>query len=140
MLEINWGWFIVQVANFLILLVLLNRFLFKPLLNLFRERDERTTGSLKKAKEMEKEREDLFRQIEAKLSEARDKSKELFEGYSKEGIALQKSSVETATEQSYEMNKKARENLESEVVKVKDKLRSEVEAFSSSIVEKMIGV
>ncbi len=49
MLDIN-KWFFVQLANFLLLLIILNIILFKPFLRLFKEREDNTKGALDSAK------------------------------------------------------------------------------------------
>ncbi len=138
MLELN-KWFFAQLINFLVLLILLNYILFRPLLRLFKERDERINGSLNKARAVDKEREDLLQEMDAKLSDARNKAKTEFEESSKEGLARQRSYIDEATRQAVEINKKAKEDIEAEVKKAKETLRSEVESFSRIIVEKMIG-
>ena len=139
MLEIN-ELFFVQLANFLILFILLNYILFKPLLRLFKERDDRTKGFLEKAKTIGKDREDISSQIDAKLAEARNKAKTIFEELSKEGLSSQKESLDLARKDAAEINKKAKEHLEAETKKARESLRKDVEAFSKKIVEKMVGV
>lgn len=139
MLELN-KWFFVQLVNFLILIVLLNYILFRPLLRLFKERKEHIDGSLDSAKAMDKEKEALLHQIATKLSETRDKAKTIFEELRKEGLSIQKESMDTVAKQAAEINRKAREDLEAEAKKVRESLRKEVEAFSENIVEKMVGV
>ena len=49
MLDISPLWFTVQLAQFLFLLVFLNKVLFQPLLKLFKEREDNTSGALEKA-------------------------------------------------------------------------------------------
>jgi F-type H+-transporting ATPase subunit b len=139
MLDIQPLWFAVQLANFLILLYLLNRILFRPLLNLFREREERTKGSLENAKGMDSERDGLLEEIEKKLSGARNRAREVFEGISREGLEEQKKFVEEATDEAAKIAQQAGAKLRVEAQKVKETLRSEVESFSKTIVEKMIG-
>ena len=137
MLNIEW-WFFVQLANFLLLLVLLNYILFRPVLNIFKERDDQTKGSLDSAKTMDSERESLSGRIDSRLAETKDSAKKIFEELSKEGLAVQKQSMESATNQAVEINRKAREDLEADAKNVRDSLRKEVEGFSKKIVEKMV--
>jgi len=137
MLNIEW-WFFVQLANFLLLLVLLNYILFRPVLNIFKERDDQTKGSLDSAKTMDSERESLSGRIDSRLAETKDSAKKIFEELSKEGLAIQKQSMESATNQAVEINRKAREDLEADAKNVRDSLRKEVEGFSKKIVEKMV--
>lgn len=138
MLELN-KWFFVQLANFLILLFLLNRILFKPLLCRLTQRSDHIKNSLNSARAMEEEKEARMQEIEKKISDARNKAKAIFEEFTKEGQEIQKESIGVAQKEAAEMNRKARESLEAEVERVKESLRVETENFSRMIVEKLVG-
>ena len=138
MLEVN-GWFFVQLANFLILLFLLNAILFKPLMKLFKERDDNTKGALDSANAMDREKDVVLAQIDEKLSGGRTEARSIFENLSNEGLELQKSSVQSAQNESIEINKKARAELEAATDKARNALKSDIETFSKQIVEKLVG-
>jgi F-type H+-transporting ATPase subunit b len=138
MLEVN-GWFFVQLANFLILLFLLNTILFKPILKLFKERDDNTKGALESANGMDREKDDVLAKIEEKLSGARTEASSIFENLSNEGLEVQKSSVQSAQQESIEINKKAKAELETATNTARNALKSDIEAFSKQIVEKLVG-
>ncbi|NOZ69681.1 MAG: ATP synthase F0 subunit B [Deferribacteres bacterium] len=138
MLELN-IWFFVQLANFLILLYVLNIILFRPFMQLFRERKEGTEGALEKAKAMEKEKEEIMAQIDAKLADARAQAKKIFEDLSKEGMDIQRSTIESAQNEAVEINRKAKAELEAATEKARAALKADVEAFSKQIVEKLVG-
>ena len=138
MLEVN-GWFFVQLANFLILLFLLNTILFKPLMKLFKEREDNTKGALDSANDMDREKDDVLAQIEEKLSGARTEARSIFENLSNEGLAVQKKAVQSAQNESVEINKKARAELETATDTARNALKSDIEAFSKQIVEKLVG-
>jgi len=140
MLKIEPFWLGVQFVNFIVLLILLNYILFRPLLRLFTERKGHIEGSLESAKNMDKEKELLLEQIGTKLSEARNKAKTIFEELSKEGLDIQKEFVNVAKKDAAERNRKAKEDIEAETKKARELLRKEVETFSKKIVEKMVGV
>ena len=139
MLDIIPKWLLVQFVGFMFLFVALNHILFKPMLKLFKERDNNINGSLEKAKSMDKEKDDVLTQIETGLSETRDKAKTIYNDLSKAGLTVQKQSMDSATNKAIEINRQAREELEAEAKKVRDTLRNEVENFSQQIVDKMVG-
>ncbi len=138
MLELN-KWFFVQLANFLILLYVLNVILFRPFMQLFRERKEGTEGALEKARAMEKEKEEIVARIDAKLADARAQAKKIFEDLSKEGMDIQRSTIESAQNEAVEINRKAKAELEAATEKARAALKADVEAFSKQIVEKLVG-
>jgi F-type H+-transporting ATPase subunit b len=137
MLELN-KWFFAQLANFLLLLIILNIILFKPLLRIFKERDEGINGALNKAKSMDKEKDSIMAQIDAKLSEGRTKAKTTFEELSKQGLEVQKQALTAAQNEAAVLNNNAKAELESAVEKARASLKSDVEAFSKQIVEKLV--
>ena len=137
MLELN-KWFFAQLANFLLLLIILNIILFKPLLRLFKERDAGINGALDSAKSMDREKDGIMAQIDAKLAEGRTGAKTIFEELSKQGMDVQKQALTAAQNEAIEINKKAKEELESAVEKARVSLRSDVESFSKQIVEKLV--
>ncbi|MBI4653513.1 MAG: F0F1 ATP synthase subunit B [Nitrospirae bacterium] len=138
MLEFN-KWFFVQLINFLLLIVLLNNILFKPLLRLFKERQEKTKGDLDGAKAMDKEKEDLLNKINAQLVEARNGARATTEYLKKEGLNVQKELIDAAQKDAAGIGRQAQEKLNAEVRKTKEALRKEVEDLSNKIVEKLVG-
>ncbi|OGW57312.1 MAG: hypothetical protein A2Z09_06400 [Nitrospirae bacterium RBG_16_43_8] len=138
MLEVN-KWFFVHLINFIVLIVILNYILFKPLLCLLTRRNDHIKDSLNSAQLMNKEKETQLHQIEAKLIEARNKAKTIFEELSKEGLTKQKEQTDLAQKDTVEIVRKAKEDLEKETLRAKESLRKEVETFSKMIVEKMVG-
>ena len=70
MIELNWTFF-VQIVNFLVLMFILNRLLYKPVLKVLDERDERIVGGQQKAKQLTEDRDALFQEYEQKLYAAK---------------------------------------------------------------------
>ncbi|MBI5050904.1 MAG: F0F1 ATP synthase subunit B [Nitrospirae bacterium] len=138
MLELN-NWFFVQLINFLLLLVLLNYILFKPLLRLFKEREGRIKGALGDAKTMSGEKDDILSRINTRLFEARNQAKAVLAGFKKEGINIQKGLADTAQKEAAGMTAKAQSEINAEVKKARESLRKDVETISKQIVEKMVG-
>lgn len=138
MLDIN-AWFFAQLANFFLLFIFLNAILFKPVLELFRQRDEKTKGALESAKELDKQKDGVLAQIDMKLSDARVRAREISEGLSKEGADIQKETLDSAQKESMEINRKAKEDIRAAAEKARAALKSDVEAFSKHIVDKLVG-
>ena len=62
---INWFTVLAQIINFLILIYLLKRFLFKPILGAMAEREKKMVDALNRAKEAEEKAKDKARELEA---------------------------------------------------------------------------
>ncbi|MEW6600833.1 MAG: ATP synthase F0 subunit B [Nitrospirota bacterium] len=138
MLDVN-SWFFAQLANFILLLIILNSLLYKPFLRLFEKRDENTKGALEKAKALDSEKDALLAQMEEKLAEARGKARASFEALSKEGADMQRSAMDAAQKEAVEINRKAKTDLEAATEKARASLKSDVEAFAKQIVQKLVG-
>jgi F-type H+-transporting ATPase subunit b len=138
MLNIEIKWLIILAINFLALLFILNLILFKPLLKLFKEREDLVKGSLNAAKDMGAKREEGITRLNRELSEARGKAKETFEALKAEGLNKNKEVLGAAETEVSAMLDKARAEVKAEAEKARKALRADVEKFSDEIVRKLV--
>lgn len=87
---------IYQIIGFFVLLFILSKFLFKPLMKVMEERDRQTAGTLKVAAEIEKEIAEGRLAYEKKLQAARIKGGEVRAKLKEEALAEEKKLLETA--------------------------------------------
>jgi len=140
MLDIYPVWLLVMAINFFVLLILLNAILFKPLLKIFKERDDTVKNSIDAANDMNKKREDSLAQMKQELAEARDKAKEIFESLKNEGLGKYKETTSAAEAETATILEKARAEVRAEAEKARSTLKAEVEKFSDEIVRKLVNV
>jgi F-type H+-transporting ATPase subunit b len=138
MLDIHLKWLLLLTVNFLGLIYILNILLFKPLLKVFKEREDTVKSSLDAAKEMSDRKDEGLVRMQQELAEARHKAKEVFETMKSEGSQRQKEALSGAEARAAEMLQAAREDLRKEVEKARQALRSDVEKFSDEIVRKLV--
>jgi len=139
MLDINM-WFFVLVLNFLALLFILNIVLFKPLLKIFKEREDIVKGSLDAAKDMANRGEESIARLNKELAETRNKAKDVFEALKAEGLQNQKEVLSKAEAEASKVLEKAKADLKAEAEKARTTLRADVDKFSDEIVRKLVGV
>lgn len=139
MLKFELVWFLVLLANFLVLLFIMNQILFKPLLKLFNERDKAISGSLEEARDMEIERETELDNLMKEFSRGKSDAREKFEAFKQEGLDRQKQMLEKAQQEAVGILDSARAELRAESEKAREKLRSDVQRFSDEIVTKLVG-
>ena len=72
MLDINWGTLLLQIANFLVMVFILWRFLFKPVVKILDERSKKVTSALEEAERKEREANEMRTEYEEKLAETQD--------------------------------------------------------------------
>jgi len=113
-MEMDWFTFIAQIVNFLILVVLLRAFLYRPVLRVMDKRQETIDGQLQQAREerrlAEEEKESLLREREV-LEKGR---KEILDNARKEAEEKKKEMIESERAHVEELREKWRENLDRE--------------------------
>jgi F-type H+-transporting ATPase subunit b len=139
MLEFN-NWFFVLFLNFIILLFILNAILFKPLLQIFKEREDSVKGDLDAAKDMREKSEEGIARLNRELSESRGKAKEIFEALKAEGLSKQREVLSATEAEAIATLDKARTEIKSDAEKARQSLRADVDKFSDEIVRKLVSV
>jgi F-type H+-transporting ATPase subunit b len=139
MLEFHGVWFLVLLANFLILVWILNLILFRPLTKVFSERDQAISGSLTEARDMEIERETALDTLKREFAHASAKAKQEFEALRQAGLDKQKDLFTAASGEAAGILEKARGELHAEAEKARASLKADVQRFSDEIVSKLVG-
>ena len=137
MLEFN-QWFFVLLANFLILLFVLNIILFQPIAKIIKERQLATTGALEEAKALTGKKEDAIAAMNAELLTAKTMAKAAFDRLKEQGQAVQKDMLSAAEAQAVELIGQARKELQAEAEKARAALKSDIEKFSEEIARKLV--
>ncbi len=137
MLEFN-QWFFVLLANFLVLLFVLNLIFFQPLLKIMKERQSATAGALDEAKRMMARKEEAVVKMSAELSAAKNMAKAAFDALKEQGQAVQKDALSKAEAHAAAMIEQARRELRDEADKARTALKADIEKFSEEIVRKLV--
>ncbi|HIJ60259.1 MAG TPA: hypothetical protein HPP56_06550 [Nitrospirae bacterium] len=137
MLEFN-SWYFVLLANFLILLVVLNSILFRPLKKILKEREGTINGMLNEAKSMIDKKDSMLKEFKAQQMEAKVKAKTIYEALRQEGLKTQKETVSKAEAEAVEMIEKARKELQAECERAKASLKADLEKLSTEIMNKLV--
>jgi F-type H+-transporting ATPase subunit b len=138
MISVDFTLFI-QMANFIVLIFIMNFILYKPIRNILIERKKKIQGYKEDIDTRQRDAAESEQTFQAKISEARMKGLEKKEGFKQAGQEEEKHLIS-------EINQKAQANLEAVCAQIaKDaedarrKLKAEVKAFSSAIAEKILG-
>ncbi len=139
MVSISFPILAIQIANFLVLIFLLNILLYKPIRGILRQRKEKLQA--------------LEGNISSTTNQAEEKNKAYSEGLKNariKGQTMKESLVKTATDEEQtivaKINSKAKEDLDAvrtQIAKDTDTVRAElgkqVEVFASAITNKILG-
>jgi F-type H+-transporting ATPase subunit b len=116
-----------QVLNFLLLLYLLNRFVFKPLLlPVLEERRKRIEQGLKDAEQAKRDRELAKAEREAALDEARKEAQAMIARATKIAEDSRAETVAQARAEAERVTQRAREEIEAEKDRAVNEIRAQV--------------
>ncbi len=129
---------IAQILNFLVLLAILAKFAYKPLLNVMEERRNRIANDLDSAEQTRLQAEQLKAEYEKMIADARSEATAIVERATKVAQNLHDDLVEQARVEKEEMIASAKEQIEAEKKQAMLDIRSEVIALSTVIAGKII--
>jgi len=130
--------FIFQMVIFFALFYFLNRFLFRPILEVLEERRKKTEGKLKEARATDEEVEKGINDYERRLKETALKAQEEFAAARKEAVERGKAAVEKARLEADEEMKEAVGELNKTKEATFQRLREQVPGISKEIAEKIL--
>ena len=138
MIELD-GTLVLQFVNFMILMVVLNALLFKPLRAALKARKETIEGSRAKVQDIDEQVQAQIARYEAQLQDARQQG-------GQERSALRKTGQEEEVRILGEANRSAAERLQTITAQIQDEansarqaLRGETEALAKEIAGKVLG-
>jgi F-type H+-transporting ATPase subunit b len=138
MVKVDWTIF-VQIANFLVLIFILNFVLYKPIRNILRQRKAKMEGLADRINSTTKEAEDKNQAFTDGIKNARAKGQK-----EKEAMVLKASEEERSILD--DINTKARADLEAvkaqitkDAGEVQQELEKEIDTFATTITQKILG-
>jgi F-type H+-transporting ATPase subunit b len=137
-LGINLPLLVVFIINFIVLLILLRLFLYKPVLKMLDERARRTKEAMELAEATKKEYEQARIEVQKQIDQGRQEAQAIITKALQTGERLREESREEATKQAQAIIERTRAELESEREKLVDGLRKEFVEIAISAAEKVI--
>lgn len=137
MIDFNYT-LLIQFINFLILLILLNIFLFKPVLKTLNKREGAIGSNFEKAKRLKEDVEKLQKQYEEKVLELKrpiiqEKDSTITEAHNTSMRIIEKAREELSEELS-----RIKRQIQEDQKKVFESLKMEVDRLSSEAAEKIL--
>ena len=130
---------IIQIIIFLVLMMVLNRVLFRPMLALLEERKKRTEGRREQALVAEDQAKEMWEDYQAKLAEARAKAESVRIELVRQGEAERQRLTDEASEEAKKTVEELKAQVQQQAVKAKEALAAEVDALSKMMAEKILG-
>jgi len=127
-----------QVINFLLLLYLLNRFLFKPVLARLDERSEKIAKGLEDAEVAARDRELARAEREAAVSEARKEAADMLARANKIADDTRKEILDQARSEAEKISNRAREEIIAEKDRAMAEIRGQVAELALAAAGKLV--
>lgn len=137
-LGIEWQSLLFQAINFLILLFVLKKFVYTPVINLLEKRKKQVDESVTKAEEIEKRFEDTAREREDIIKEARHEGHGLREQALQDADKLREQKVQETKKEIEGLLEKARAQITEEKEQALSSVRKEAAALVILASEKVL--
>ena len=135
----NTGDVVATVLIFLILMILLKKFAWGPLMGIMQEREELVAKDIDAAEKARKETQAILEEQKALLKEARTEAQSIIEGAKKQGDATREEIVNAARAEADRIKESAARDIEAEKEKAIAAVREEVVSLSVLAASKVLG-
>ena len=130
---------IIQIANFLILLFLLNIFLFKPIRGILAKRNEEENGLQSSIDDYQARADQNEKGVEEGKVQARKEGVKEKDGLKGQGMEKEQGILRDAMSAAEEKIGNARKDVDAKMADVRKSLEDQVAVFSNELAEKILG-
>ncbi len=130
---------ILVIVNFIILLIIMKKLLYKPLMDFIQKRESQIRGDLKGAKENKDRSEKILKEQKELLIKAKEEAKDIREEAKKIAKIQGEQILHNAAEQRDVITQEAQEMIDVEVNKAKESIQSQIGDFVIELTDKIIG-
>lgn len=135
---LDWTLVLAQVVNFLIIYIILKKFLYKPLLKVIKKREDLVKESIDKADESRKALEKAEQEEKKIISAAQKTASEIVSDAKSQSEDIVKKAEDKAKKQTDKMLQDAKEQIELETVQAQAKLQKYVTQLSMGILKQSV--
>ena len=129
---------IAQLLNLFITVLVMKKFLFKPIRNILQKRKEMADAEIADATKAKEEAESLKSEYEASMKTARDKANEIVANAQKAATQQSEDIIKEANAQAISIKSKAEKDIEQERRKAVNEIKDEIGDMAMEIAGKVI--
>lgn len=127
-----------QIVNFTIMLIILTKFLYKPILKALRDRKAKIEEGLKYAEKMRLAEEKLVKKQEEIEEEARQKAGKILEAAKTDALALKAEILESGKKEVVEMKHRHEKELDNRMAELTDEISAKTVDIASEMVKRLL--
>jgi F-type H+-transporting ATPase subunit b len=135
---VNWGTILFQLVIFIILMLLLKKFAWGPLMGIMKEREEHVANEITSAEKSRKEAAALVEEQRNMLKEARSDAQSLIEAAKKQGDLQREEIISASRAEAERIKEAAKLEIEQQKEKAVAAIRAQVASLSVLIASKVI--
>ncbi len=128
-----------QIGNFLLLMLLLNFVLYKPIRGILKKRAEKIAELNSDITSSQEGVKAKTEEMEARRAEARRAGAAVREDIKNQGRQVEREMIEAATKEMEEAVAKVREQIAADIAKARDELKGQVQTFGKELAQKVLG-
>ncbi len=129
----------IQMANFLLLLVLMNLVLYRPIRRLVAQRNELVSKQRAGIDKAESEAQKALREFEERLKAARAAGREKIQELKEAAYRTEKNLLGQAAEEAAKEVQAVRERIQKEIGQVRAQLQAQIQEFSKEMAQRILG-
>ncbi|MDD3553004.1 MAG: ATP synthase F0 subunit B [Deltaproteobacteria bacterium] len=130
---------LVQIGAMLLLMVLLNSMLYKPMRQMLKDREDKLASMRKEVEKYEGNAAQLLTQFNQKLADARRMGQQQKESLKAEARAEEKGLMSAAAKESDAKKQQLLSELAADIAGVKQSLDAQCEVFAREVAQKLLG-
>lgn len=130
--------FIAQIINFLIIVYLLKRFLYKPVINMLEERQKKIAEGIKSSEEAEKKLQETIQKEETIIRKAQEEARKLIDDAKIEQAQMMQRAEEATQAKIDKMLQKAREQITFETAQTEKRLEAHISRLAVDFLQKSV--
>ncbi|WP_102693090.1 F0F1 ATP synthase subunit B [Rummeliibacillus pycnus] len=135
---VNWGDILVTLIVFIVLMLLLKKFAWGPLMGIMQQREEQVAGDLEAAEKSRQETKKLLEEQRSLLKEARTEAQAIVENAKKQADLQKEEIVSAARNEAARLQESAKREIETEKEKAIAAVREEVVSLSVLAASKVL--
>ena len=139
LLSINWATVIINVANVLIFFGLIKHFFWDRIMGIMEKRQQLINADLEQAKVQNEEAEQLKKQYEESLTDAKEEAAGIIENARKRSKEEHDAAVKQTTQEAEKMLADAQKTIEAERSKAMQGVQAEIAGIAMAAAQKVIG-
>ena len=130
-------WF--QIIGMLVLIVVLNSLLYKPIRQLLQERESKMAAIKEEAERFERNADQLLENFNAKLASARSEGIKKREELKAKAREEEKALIDESTKEATQKKQELLSELTAQIEAARKELKAQAEAFAMEIAQKLLG-